>query len=93
MKLFLDDVRQPPDDSWTVARSVTAAKRIVRQCDNWEAAMLDHDLGERRLTGEYFVLWCIGQNRWPIEKPIVISANPYGAMRMREAIDKFWPRE
>lgn len=46
MKLFLDDLRNPPDDSWTVARSMEEAIAIVRANPTIEYMSLDHDLGD-----------------------------------------------
>lgn len=42
MKLWLDDVRKPPDDSWTWCKSVEEALKIADKCEEWA---LDHDLG------------------------------------------------
>jgi hypothetical protein len=57
MKLFLDDNRDPPDDTWLVVRTadeaITAIKGTMcsmhgRHCPDaepFEAMMFDHDLG------------------------------------------------
>lgn len=51
MKLWLDDIRDPPDTGWTVARNADAAIEAIRcwQVDetqgDFEEASLDHDLG------------------------------------------------
>jgi hypothetical protein len=44
MKLWLDDVRKPPDASWTWCKSVDEAIKFVNEneCEEWA---LDHDLG------------------------------------------------
>lgn len=44
-KLFLDDLRAPPDGSWTVARSVPAAWHHIRTYGLPLEMSLDHDLG------------------------------------------------
>ena len=46
MKLWLDDVRKPPDDSWTWCRSAEDAIVFARghECEKWA---LDYDLGGR----------------------------------------------
>ena len=43
-KLWLDDVRKPPDESWTWCKSVDEALVFVKAnaCEEWA---LDHDLG------------------------------------------------
>lgn len=45
IKLFLDDIRNPPDDTWTVARTAEEAQRLLSEQDV-DMASLDHDLGE-----------------------------------------------
>ena len=47
-KLFLDDVRAPPDGSWTVARSVAAAEHHIDVYGLPLVMSLDHDLGDGR---------------------------------------------
>lgn len=44
MKLYLDDVRPPPDNTWTVAKTVKQAQQILSY-HRVEEASLDHDLG------------------------------------------------
>lgn len=44
MKLFVDDVREAPDDSWTVARTVAVAKRYLATGEVIFVS-LDHDMG------------------------------------------------
>jgi hypothetical protein len=44
MKLFLDDVRDPPDATWTIARTADEAIALLRT-GHVEHASLDHDLG------------------------------------------------
>lgn len=39
-------------------------------------------------TGYDLVCWMEGTGHWPAEKPTVHSANPVGAARMRQAIDR-----
>jgi len=45
MKLFLDDVRDPPSSGWTVVRTAEEAKPMLLS-GLVEEASLDHDLGE-----------------------------------------------
>ena len=45
MNLYLDDVRNPPDDSWTLVRTAEEARTIIAS-GVVECASLDHDLGE-----------------------------------------------
>lgn len=49
MKLWHDDIRRPPDDSWTWARTNREAQLLLLthadSCDPVTEASLDHDLG------------------------------------------------
>ncbi len=103
INLFLDDVRNPPGDGWTVARSAEEAWAMLRT-GNVEACSLDHDLGEcaacasasvkvtcrHKSTGYDLVKWMAEHNIWPRQKPTVHSANPAGAASMRATIDRYW---
>lgn len=46
MKLWVDDIRNAPDDSWTVARTATAAIRAIARYD-FEEISLDHDISHQ----------------------------------------------
>mgnify|MGYP000555942061 CR=1 FL=1 len=46
MKLYIDDLRNPPDNTWTVARTSAAAiKTLAEQPRLPETISFDHDLG------------------------------------------------
>lgn len=45
IKLYLDDIRSPPDETWTVARTVEEAFRLLLEHEV-EAASLDYDLDD-----------------------------------------------
>lgn len=107
MKLWLDDVRPPPE-GYIPARSVEEAIYIMNfwrmnpstgECefpymDDFEACSLDHDLGGKpEDDGIYFIDWMTANNVWPKEKPVVHSMNPVGRQRMQVAIDRYWPGE
>lgn len=53
MKLFIDDIRTPPDDSWHICRSVSAA---IRAIDMFGQAVtdiqLDHDISHQVVIGK-----------------------------------------
>lgn len=49
-KLWLDDFRVPPDDSWTWVHTAKQAIAILDSCDV-DAISLDHDLGEEERCG------------------------------------------
>ena len=53
MKLFVDDIRNAPDDSWAVARTVTEAIRFISQFgQSLEVISLDHDISHQVSVGE-----------------------------------------
>lgn len=61
MKLFVDDIRDPKDDSWTVARKVEQAIRLISQF-KFDEISLDHDI-ENRPDDETFkpIAYFIGE--------------------------------
>jgi hypothetical protein len=103
LKLFLDDLRNPPDDTWTLFRpqDIPAFIHMARHVNaqNGDILSLDHDLGDGFITG--YKVMCILENSvrcegtwWSTGIPeiIVHSANPVGKASMLqviEAIKKF----
>jgi hypothetical protein len=49
-KLFVDDIRNAPDESWTVARTVTAAISAIATF-HFEVISLDHDISHQVVMG------------------------------------------
>jgi len=43
-KLFIDDVRKPPDTSWHVSRTNTEAIAALRAPVGWTVISIDHDI-------------------------------------------------
>lgn len=68
MKLWVDDLRNPPDSTWTVARTSRDAIEVLSAVDPPPEVMsLDHDLGFDDTT-RAVVLWlCDHPKRWPPE--------------------------
>lgn len=60
MKLYVDDIRKAPDDSWHVVRTITEAVRILANHEVKECS-LDHDIacylwrGQEHTSNETFV--------------------------------------
>lgn len=97
MKLFVDDIRQAPDETWTVARNVTEAIRAINRFGNdLKEISLDHDISHQvhieKLSrpfpcGECFcpVAYHIAI-AWivgePAPKITIHTANPAGAKEM-----------
>lgn len=100
MKLWHDDIRRPPDGSWTWARTNEEARRLLNEHPVHELS-LDHDLGAHDYdpdapdavlvrggaaeTGYDLVRWMLSEGRVP---PVltVHSWNSAGAKRMAAAL-------
>src|ERR1039458_2264104 len=94
-KLWLDDIRTPPDETWTWVKTVADAKALMKE-EKVTIASLDHDLGipnedELKETGYWFVLWMAEYNIWPTEKVMVHSGNVVGMTRMRGVVTRYGP--
>lgn len=97
MKIFLDDVRNPPTDDWMVFRTAEALKQFILENnyitgphDIIEEISLDHDLGEG-MTGYDFLNW-LESHIWLTGDPYIEgfsihSANPAGRQNMERAIN------
>ena len=89
-KLFLDDIRMPPDDSWTIVHNyddcISALTYHV-----WDEISLDHDLGDDSKTGYDVVKWleeraANGLGRFVPTIINIHSANPVGRKNMEAGI-------
>jgi hypothetical protein len=49
-KLFVDDIRNAPDESWMVARTITAAISAIATFD-FDVISLDHDISHQVVMG------------------------------------------
>lgn len=96
MKLWLDDVRKPPDSTWTWAKNYDEAIQSLESAEFfgadfvWSELSLDHDLGDTSPSGYDLLCWL---EEWVVRMRLVDipvihihSANPVGAARMRLAI-------
>lgn len=90
MKLWVDDLRDPPDDSWTIARNSRVAVACLQRYDVTEMS-LDHDLGGED-TSRVIIIWLCHEaaERWPAVVH-VHSANPVGAAWLRGMIERYHP--
>lgn len=89
MKLFVDDLRDPPDDTWTVARTSTEALVILQSGAQVDELSLDHDLGGED-TSRPIVLWLAEHGGWPAVVR-VHSANPVGVEWLEGMIERYGP--
>lgn len=99
MKLWVDDIRPIPDDSWTLAKTVNEAIRALYLFD-WDEVSLDHDISHQVTVGEnsrpypceetfeavahYIAAKYKILNKVP--KITLHTANPNGAERMKRLL-------
>ena len=96
MKIWVDDIRTPPDETWRWAKTSAEAIRwltnskIVNWRPGWggiEIMSLDHDLGGDD-TSRPIVLWMCENDFWPVEVR-VHSANPVGVEWLEGMIKRY----
>jgi 2'-5' RNA ligase len=97
-KLWLDDTRHPPDESWDWAKDAAEAKKLTKDND-YKHMSLDHDLGIVRyedkvvinpdaLSGGDFAIW-LHEHRKHLPKSVNIhSHNGHGIKLMKEILEK-----
>lgn len=95
MKLFIDDLRNPPDNSWTVVRSYADGVELISRMQGFpETISFDHDLGLDE-TGYDFANWLVSQD---LDERIDIpphftfnvhSANPVGKRNINELLNNY----
>ena len=101
-KLFLDDIRQPPDDSWIVVRSYQEAVDYVINTGFPHTISFDHDLSTEHYANDYstektgkdFANWIIehdlDHNTMPNNFQFFVhSANPAGAANIRGILTNY----
>lgn len=90
MKLFLDDLRFPTDDSWSIVRDAENAISFLAM-GVVEEISFDHDLGEPAMTG-YDVAKYIEEEvfygRMKLPKWKIHSANPVGEANIKACMLK-----
>ncbi len=93
MKLWVDDLRKPPDQTWVWCRSSAEAIDILHRVGSGVVTQmsLDHDLGGDDTTRP-IVLWlCESLAYWPAIIT-VHSANPVGREWLEAMISRYRPR-
>lgn len=93
MKLWLDDIRDPPDESWEWAQSFSQMIWLLKKFGRPEIMSFDHDLGIDQATGTNrsghdIIKWIAERDQnggewYPLEVR-VHSANPVGAENVRK---------
>ena len=92
MKLWLDDERPAPDDTWTHVLTASHCIYLLgcRSVFLVTELSLDHDLGDGNGTGYSVACWLEEEAASGRYVPPVIrihSANPVGRANMQRAID------
>lgn len=105
MRLFVDDIRNAPDETWKVARTITDAISAIDIFD-FEVISLDHDISHQVVVGAIsrpypcnevftpvamFIKEKYANTIMPQRKPKIIihTSNPAGAMRMAGVLKDF----
>lgn len=101
-KLWLDDLREPPDDTWLRAKTRDEAIVILKN-EDVEFASLDYDIQwdpggneydyENTRTGMAVVLWMSNMEKWPQKGVAVHSSNKEGALKMILALGEHYKKE
>jgi hypothetical protein len=91
MKIWVDDIRTPPDDTWMWCKTSYEAIAELHNAmlRHWEIEImsLDHDLGGVDTTRPV-VLWCCENEFWPNEVR-VHTANPVGHEWITGMIERY----
>lgn len=93
VKVYLDDLREAPDEGWIVVRSVEGAIRLLKTNKVSELSV-DHDLGNQTpFTGYDLLEWLeneVAEGKSDIRVPDTIkihSANVSARKRMKQAVE------
>lgn len=94
MKIWVDDIRTPPDESWAWfkdADQTIAYLRVEKTlgCCRLEIMSLDHDLGYENTTRD-IVKWMCYNDFWP-DEVVVHSQNPVGREWLEGMIKRYKP--
>jgi hypothetical protein len=87
MRVYLDDVRQPPPD-WVLVRTAAEAIALLQDGRVTELS-LDHDLGGDR-TGMEVLNWieeAVVEGNFQPPELLVHSSNPVGRANLQRAIE------
>lgn len=91
MKVFVDDIREPSNPSWIIARSAVAAIQLLKT-NMVDVISLDHDLGESSVATGYDVAKWIEAAFMTtgFEPPriLVHTQNPVGREKIKAVIKR-----
>jgi len=93
MKIWVDDIREPPDDSWVWVKNFDQFKRQIMIVHGYyklpvDVISFDHDSGEDSFSGYDCIKWLANHylSAWP-KIVDVHSMNPVGAENIRQYAD------
>ena len=93
MKIYIDDIREPPDKSWTVIRELNVALDLIKVLEFYDskiqAISFDHDLGGDDTTRPIMMFLC-EKNYWP-KKIYVHTANNVGRQWLEGMANHYGP--
>lgn len=101
MGMWLDDLRSPPDDSWTWIKESAVAMGLVALAHSngmpLSEISFDHDLGgdDTAMPVAKMIEEGAYRGELPRIKWAIHSANPVGRMNLRAALesaDRYWER-
>lgn len=94
LKLFIDDLRDPPDETWEHVKTSDAAIELLKFFSSdgmlWcprESISFDHDLGGDDTTRPVLI-WMI-ENNFRFDNYYVHSANPVGVDWLLGMIERY----
>lgn len=106
VRMWLDDVRPAPDgwthvrtcdEAIALLRTGTVDEASLdhdlghcEACDGCRGVQRDPCPCACHRSGTFLVNWMACEGVWPATKPRVHSANPVGAERMRQTIERYW---
>lgn len=87
MKLWIDDVRPPPETDWYWAMTSAEAIALLRD-DKFSEVSFDHDLGDNDTTRPVVLWLCENPTQWP-DYCSVHSMNPIGREWLIGMIERY----
>jgi hypothetical protein len=96
MRIWVDDIREPPDEDWVWAKTsqdaldwLMSSQICGHDTCQFDIMSLDHDLGGDDTTRP-IVLWMCENDFWPVEVRCH-SANPVGIDWIEGMIERYKP--
>ena len=97
VKLWLDDERDPPDESWVWVDNAKSAIAMLNTLDVTEIS-LDHDLGDENIFGNGYHVLCeierlvFTDDEYKVPDITIHTANPSAKEKMGAGLARIWKR-